>query len=1078
MSFTPPSRTVRVFLSSTFRDFAEERDLLVKKVFPELRRRCRERQVELVDVDLRWGITEEQAQRGEVLPICLAEIDRSRPYFMGFIGDRYGWVPEKHQYDLSLLVEQPWLDQHRGGKSVTELEMLHGVLNNPAMAGRAFFYFRNSEYSQSKGGAYLSEGPDYSTKLEALKDRIRTSGFPVEDDYPNPEALAEKVKEDLWKVIDEAYPEEDVPDPLTLERRKHEAYGGSRLGLYLGGKQYFQALDTAMGAESFKPVLITGASGGGKSALIANWSKAYKEKHPETLEIVHYLGSGADAADPVKLVTRLLQEIARITGDELKLESDPQKILDALPEWLARASSYAEREGKDWLILLDGLDKLSSLRDLRWWPSFLPPRVKLVVSCLDGEVQDEAKKRMEWSEIKVTPLTDEDKKDLIVEYLGRYRKSLTPEQITRVQSHRISGNPLFLRTLLEELRIFGVYEELEARMAGYLAAETIDGLFAKVFARVEEDNRAEDVRSAMEILWGSLESFAEDELLAITGLVPAVWSPILNALSESLISTNGRLALGHDYFRKAVEDRYLTTEDSKQAVYKRLSNFCAEAMEREGRKANSLYVRRQAVRHFLLAEDWDMATYTLSDLNYIETRARSKELFPLLMDYGLALRLLPEARANAEVEAARRAECERWARELAQFSATWTRIRKGSIEAEPTLPNMVESVRIKSKEENDSERERIVALPSNLDLITAFQKFLSTNALAIESYVYQNEFLAGLACNSAPAGPLHEAGARLLEGSKRIKIYRKFHPEEIYSPLDPCIGILEGHTKGVSAVAMSADGKRVISGSWDNTLRNWDVDSGECLKTLEGHTSAVTSVSLSADGRRAISGSWDNTLRVWDLESRECLKTLEGHIETVASVSLSPDGRRAISGSHDDTLRVWDLESGECLKTLKGHTSAVTSVSLSANGRRAISGSSDHTLRVWDLESGECLKTMEGHTHWVASVSLSADGRRAISGSWDHTLRMWDLESGECLKTLKGHTSAVTSVSLSADGRRAISGSWDNTLRVWDLESGECLWVMKELGFSSLGTSVSGRDLVIGCSDGLIKSYRIENLDL
>jgi hypothetical protein len=83
-----PSRLVRVFLSSTFRDFAEERDLLVRKVFPELRRKCRERQVELVDVDLRWGITEEEAQQGKVLPICLAEIDRSRPFFMGFIGER------------------------------------------------------------------------------------------------------------------------------------------------------------------------------------------------------------------------------------------------------------------------------------------------------------------------------------------------------------------------------------------------------------------------------------------------------------------------------------------------------------------------------------------------------------------------------------------------------------------------------------------------------------------------------------------------------------------------------------------------------------------------------------------------------------------------------------------------------------------------------------------------------------------------------------------------------------------------------------------------------------------------------
>ena len=69
----------------------------MRKVFPELRRKCRERQVELVDVDLRWGITEEEAKQGKVLPICLAEIDRSRPFFMGFIGERYGWVPEKDQ---------------------------------------------------------------------------------------------------------------------------------------------------------------------------------------------------------------------------------------------------------------------------------------------------------------------------------------------------------------------------------------------------------------------------------------------------------------------------------------------------------------------------------------------------------------------------------------------------------------------------------------------------------------------------------------------------------------------------------------------------------------------------------------------------------------------------------------------------------------------------------------------------------------------------------------------------------------------------------------------------------------------
>ena len=153
---TPTTRTVRLFISSTFRDFGEERDLLVRKVFPELRRKCRERQVELVDVDLRWGITEAEAQQGKVLPICLAEIDRARPFFMGLLGERYGWVPSPEHFDLSLLLEQPWLKEHRGGKSVTELEILHGVLNNPKMVGRAFFYFRDPKWSEDRKSTRLN----------------------------------------------------------------------------------------------------------------------------------------------------------------------------------------------------------------------------------------------------------------------------------------------------------------------------------------------------------------------------------------------------------------------------------------------------------------------------------------------------------------------------------------------------------------------------------------------------------------------------------------------------------------------------------------------------------------------------------------------------------------------------------------------------------------------------------------------------------------------------------------------------------------------------------------------------------
>jgi nephrocystin-3 len=578
-------RTVRVFLSSTFRDFAEERDLLVRKVFPELRRKCRERQVELVDVDLRWGITEKEAQQGKVLPICLAEVDRSRPWFMGFIGERYGWVPTPEQFDPAIVQEQPWLEEHRGGKSVTELEILHGVLNNPKMAGRAFFYFRDSKWSKKKGGAYLSEGSEEKAKLEELKERIRQSGFPVLENYLSPEALAERVKEDLWKLIDEAYPESEVPDALTRERMTHEAYAATRCRLYLGGERYFAGLDDAMKAKSFRPVLITGQSGGGKSALLANWAKRWSPKHPKTAVIVHHLGCGADAADPVRLAIRLMREISRLTGDEFKLESDPEKQLELLPQWMALASAWAQRSKKELLIVIDGLDKLTDRKHLRWFPGFLPPKVKLVASCLHGEILEAAKGRLEWQELKIKPFSKVEQKSFIGEYLGRYRKALTAKQMKTLQSHPLSGNPLFLLTVLEELRVFGVHEELEQRMITLLSpppskgqseAPTVDDVFEHVLARIEVDLGKRAVQQAMESIWASRAGLYQDELLAIAKLSPAKWASMQNALDESLHESSGKITFGHDYLRKAVENCYGLTGKRKLKVHRRLAEWFAE----------------------------------------------------------------------------------------------------------------------------------------------------------------------------------------------------------------------------------------------------------------------------------------------------------------------------------------------------------------------------------------------------------------------------------------------------------------------------------------------------------------------
>ncbi len=237
--------------------------------------------------------------------------------------------------------------------------------------------------------------------------------------------------------------------------------------------------------------------------------------------------------------------------------------------------------------------------------------------------------------------------------------------------------------------------------------------------------------------------------------------------------------------------------------------------------------------------------------------------------------------------------------------------------------------------------------------------------------------------------------------------------------------VFAGHTGMVRSVAFLPDGRRALSGSWDGTMRLWDLEPAKELRRFDGHTRGINGLAVTPDGRRAVTASGDTTAAVWDLESGRLLRRFERHSGFVECVAISADGRRALTGSADRSARLWDLETGAEVRALLGHAAGVRGV--------AITGSADRSARFADQEIGTQIRELVGHTKSVRSVAFLPDGRRALTCGEDQTVRLWDLETGHEIAVFSGHKAPVMSVAASPDGRTAISAGGEGDVLIWDL---------------------------------------------
>jgi len=339
--------------------------------------------------------------------------------------------------------------------------------------------------------------------------------------------------------------------------------------------------------------------------------------------------------------------------------------------------------------------------------------------------------------------------------------------------------------------------------------------------------------------------------------------------------------------------------------------------------------------------------------------------------------------------------------------------------------------------------------------------------------------------------------------------------------------IFKGHTNGV--MCLQFNDHILASGSYDATIKIWDINTGEELRTLRGHASGIRC--LQFDDTKLISGSLDHTIKVWNWRTGECISTYNGHSDGV--ITLHFDSTILASGSRDKTVKIWNFEDKSTF-VLRGHTDWVNSVKVDSASRTVFSASDDCTVRLWDLDTKTCIKTFEGHVGQVQQVvplppefdfedaDADADAhddaastssthshhpqqppdslfpspatttttnshtsfgptfsseptrplppRYMLTGALDSTIRLWSVSTQKCLRTYFGHVEGIWA--LAADTLRVVSGAQDCMVKVWDARSGRCERTFTGHAGAVTCIGLSDERMVTGGEDGGVRVYR------
>ncbi|MEP9387286.1 DUF4062 domain-containing protein [Mesorhizobium sp. KR9-304] len=561
---------IRVFLSSTFRDMQAERAMLLAQAFPPVRQLCARAGLGFHEVDLRWGVTAQEAEAGEVLRICLDEIDACRPYFLATIGGRYGWIDPDAERRLS--ASFPHLARY-ADRSVTELEIRHALLDRPDGAQNCtpLVYVREDAVAAS------ADEPS----IRRLLADLAATGIPLRP-YVTPDDLAAQVSADLAAAIAPVL--EAAPDRSTaVDQRAFEAM------LLATGFQRDLLVDQLRGKLlRNRKIVVVGPSGCGKSTLLAALARIERvrrsapDRQSRNLGLLARIGSlfsrGTDDG-PV-----LFASLAAMSGSwqRLSLELCGTAGIEATADPVADFDRLlSEFKGT---VVIDDLDAGQDLifGQAQAWLRNADWQAKLVVSTSDRALADNlAAQNFALFEMpRVAPV---DRSAMMESILITFGKRLDEKQQEMVHGAAVES-PALLRIICEEMRHLGLFEEVDSTLRELLSLENESRAFEVILARLESGNdRAEMVSRTLLLLSAARSGLTERELQDILGVagkpLPMMrLSAILLPLRPYLLDRRGVLSIAYPSLEAAVGARYRRGRDASHERSELISHFLSNRL--------------------------------------------------------------------------------------------------------------------------------------------------------------------------------------------------------------------------------------------------------------------------------------------------------------------------------------------------------------------------------------------------------------------------------------------------------------------------------------------------------------------